>query len=321
MRIADCEEMLMSERDQQSEIRDPKSEIPWHRSVLLQEVVTWLAPAPGKTIVDCTVGSGGHSLAILPRLLPDGQLIAIDCDAKALAMARQRLTEFHPRVQFVHDNFRYLPEILNRLGLTAVHGLIADLGLSSFHVDQADRGFSFLKEGPLDMRMDQRVATTAASLIHRIPERELAELIQTYGEERWARRIARRIVTARTREQIRTTTQLARLVAEAMPTRAHHQRIHPATRTFLALRIAVNEELACLESLLNALPNVLMPGGRAVVIAFHSLEDRLVKQALQRGAKAGVFRVLTKKPIRPGSLEVAENPRARSARLRAVERV
>jgi len=300
---------------------DPQANTSWHRAALLQEAVTLLAPAPGMTIVDCTIGSGGHSLAILPRLLPDGQLIAIDCDAQALALARQRLTEFHPRVQFIHDNFRHLPEILKRLGVSAVHGILADLGLSSFHVDQAERGFSFLKEGPLDMRMDQRLATTAASLIQRLSERELAELIQTYGEERWARRIARRIVDARTRQPIRTTTQLARLVVEAIPAKTHHQRIHPATRTFLALRLAVNEELACLEGLLKALPDVLMPGGRAVIIAFHSLEDRLVKRAFQHGAKAGVFRMLTKKPIRPGAPEVAENPRARSARLRAVERL
>lgn len=297
-------------------------EVPaWHRSVLVEEVVRYLAPRPGTTVVDCTVGTGGHSLAIAPHLLPNGRLIALDRDAQALELAQRRLSEFHPQVHFIHGNFQDLPTMLTRCGVSTVHGLIADLGLSSLHVDQAERGFSFSKEGPLDMRMDQHQPTTAASLIRRLSEQELAHLISTYGEERWAVRIAKRLVTTRNAKPIETTTQLARLVAEATPSRGSSWRIHPATRTFLALRIAVNNELASLETLLNLLPEVLAPGGCAVIITFHSLEDRLVKQAFRRGTQAGLFRLLTKKPIRPTANEVAENPRSRSAKLRAVERL
>ncbi len=273
------------------------------------------------TVVDCTAGAAGHSLAILPRLLPDGQLIAIDRDAGALALARQRLREFSPQVHVVQDNFAQLPQLMARLGIPKVHGVIADLGMSSLHVDDAERGFSFLKEGPLDMRMDQRQPTTAASLIQRLSEQDLATLIRTFGEERWAHRIARRIVSTRQAHPMTTTTQLARLVAEAVPGRPGRGRIHPATRTFQALRIAVNEELASLEALLAALPDVLLPGGRAVLIAFHSLEDRLVKQAFRRQAQSGQIRLLTKSPVRPSDGEVARNPRSRSAKLRAMERL
>ena len=309
-----------------------QADLPWHRPVLVEQVVEFLAPSPGAALVDCTAGTGGHSLALLPHLLPiplsagprqqavAGRLIAIDCDAQALERAQRRLTEFHPHVQFVHDNFSQLPEVLKHLGVARVHGVLADLGMSSPQVDQPERGFSFLKDGPLDMRMDQRRAATAASLIRQLSEHDLTTLLQTYGEERWARRIAKRIVNARRIQPIRTTTQLARLAADAIPSRVASRHLHPATRTFLALRIAVNEELASLKTLLDVLPDVLLPGGRAVIITFHSLEDRLVKQAFQRGARAGLLRLLTKKPVRPSAQELAENPRSRSAKLRAVER-
>jgi len=313
--------MGASEPGDEPSIRTPQSEIPWHRSVLVTQVVELLDPKPGTTIVDCTVGTGGHSLAILPHLLPNGRLIALDCDAQALELARMRLSEFHPHVQFVHENFRRLPEILPRVGIAQVHGLIADLGLSSVHVETPERGFSFMKEGPLDMRMDHRQPTTAASLIQRLSEQELARLLRTLGEERWAHRIAKRIVATRTATPIRTTTQLARLVSDALGAKAAPGRIHPATRTFLALRIAINDELSALQALLAALPDVLARGGRAVFITFHSLEDRLVKRAFQQGARAGVFRLLTKKPLGPAAAEVSENPRARSAKLRAAERL
>lgn len=307
--------------DHRSESPQPSATGPRHTPVLVQEVVELLAPRPGTTMVDCTVGAGGHSFAILPHLLPSGRLIAIDRDAHALALSRTRLAEFSPQTSFVQEEFRHLPEILRQLGLSQVQGVLADLGLSSLHVDEAARGFSFLKEGPLDMRMDQRQETTAASLIERLSERELTTLLATYGEERWAGRIARRIVTVRARQPIETTTQLARLVAEAVRFSRSSRRLHPATRTFLALRIAVNDELASLEALLRVLPDALAPQGRAVVISFHSLEDRLVKQAFRQGAQEGQFRLLTKKPIRPSAEELAQNPRARSAKLRAVERL
>ena len=298
---------------------DGQSELPWHRPVLVQEVMEFLAPQPGQTLVDCTVGTGGHSLAILPRLLPNGRLLALDCDAQALERAQRRLAEFRPQVQMVHDHFSRLPEVLQHLGIPRVDGLLADVGISSLHVDQPERGFSFLQEGPLDMRMDQRLTTTAASLIQELSEEDLAHLLEAYGEERWARRIAQRIVSARTIHPIQTTRQLARLVAEAIPSRATSRRIHPATRTFLALRIAVNRELDSLQTLLEVLPEVVVAGGRAVIITFHSLEDRLVKQAFRRGAHAGLFKLLTKKPVRPSAQELVENPRSRSAKLRAVE--
>lgn len=330
--IVEWETMSAPQPNDHSEPRTPNPELSWHQPVLVEQVIEWLAPRPGQCVVDCTVGMGGHSLAILPHLMPaeasgnrlstagTGRLVAIDCDAQALERAQARLAEFSPQVQFVRENFAHLPEVLARLGLAAVHGLVADLGLSSLHVDCAQRGFSFLKDGPLDMRMDRGRTATAASLIRELSEQELAQLLWRYGEERWSRRIAHRIVAVRRTRPIETTMQLARLVAGAVPHGSSRWRIHPATRTFLALRIAVNDELQSLEALLAALPEVLRPGGRAVMITFHSLEDRLVKQAFQEGARAGDVRVLTKKPIRPSEREVAENPRSRSAKLRAVER-
>ena len=293
----------------------------WHQPVMVRESLDLLAPASGHTVVDATVGTGGHSLSILPRLMPSGRLIAIDCDAHALAYAQQRLSEFTPQLHLIQENFRHLPDILLDLGIAKVHGLIADLGMSSLQVDAAERGFSFLNEGPLDMRMDPRQGRTAASLAQTLSEPELVRVLQTYGEERWARRIARRIVESRKAQPIRTTTQLSRVVAEAVPARVAHGRLHPATRTFQALRIVVNDELGSLQALLDCLPEILLPGGRAVILSFHSLEDRLVKRAFQSGAREGRYRLLVKKLLRPSEDEASQNPRARSAKLRAVERL
>lgn len=314
-------------------MRGRDSEFGRHTPVLVDEVLELLAPAVGQTIVDCTVGFGGHSLAILPKLMPippsagprqeavAGRVIAIDRDEQALELARTRLVEFAPQIEYVHGVFGDLPEILQRLNVGRVHGLVADLGISSLHVDQAERGFSFLREGPLDMRMDRTQSTTAASLIRELSEEELADVLYRYGEERLSRRIARRIVETQQVEPIETTTQLARVVASAVPSGRSRRRIHPATRTFQALRIAVNQELSQVETLLRILPDLLLPGGRAVIMAFHSLEDRLVKRAFLQGAKEGVFRPLTKKPLQSSDQEVDRNPRSRSAKLRAVERM
>jgi 16S rRNA (cytosine1402-N4)-methyltransferase len=326
MRIEQCGGVPALAHDDMSQIEPPESERPssafrGHLPVMPHEVVEWLQPGPGQVIVDCTAGMGGHSLALLPRLMPSGQLIAMDCDAQAIELARKRLTEFYPHVQFLHRNFRQLRDSLDELGITGVHGILADLGISSLHVDEAERGFSFLRDGPLDMRMDQRAGVTAASLVNRMPEGELAHVIQTYGEERWAKRIARRIVSVRRAQPIRTTAQLAQLIADAVPGGRGGGRLHPATRTFQALRVAVNDELGALRELLEALPDVLLPGGRAVLIAFHSLEDRQVKLAFREGARAGHYRLLTKKPQTPSDRETIENPRSRSAKLRAVERL
>ena len=292
----------------------------WHQPVMSAEVLDLLAPRPGAVIVDATVGTGGHSLSILPRLLPDGRLIAVDRDEIALGLARQRLVEFEPQASFVHGNYRDLPQLLRQLGTSRVDGLLLDLGISSLQVDQPERGFSFSKEGPLDMRMDARDEQTAEALVNELSADELALLLSTLGEERFARRIAQRIVQARRTGPILTTTQLARLAAEAVPGRSRHGRIHPATRTFQALRLAVNDELGALEALLGELPDLLAPGGRAVIVTFHSLEDRLVKHAFVRGMQEDIWTVLTKKPARPSREETLRNPRARSAKLRAVQR-
>lgn len=292
----------------------------WHEPVMGAEVLHWLNPRPGTTVVDATVGTGGHSLLMVPRLLPDGRLIALDRDREALGVAKTRLTEFDPQVTFVHGNYRDLPAILSRLGLACVDGVLVDLGMSSFQVDRAERGFSFSHEGPLDMRMDTTQAVTASTLINHLSADELATLLETFGEERFARRIAKCLVEARRRQPITTTAQLARLVASAVPSGLRRQRLHPATRTFQAVRIAVNDEVGALEQCLTDLSALLAPGGRAVMISYHSLEDRLVKRRFTQGMRDGLWRVLTKKPLRPTDEEVQRNPRARSAKLRAVER-
>ncbi len=294
---------------------------PFHQPVLVNEVLTYLAPRPGSVIVDATCGTGGHSAAILPRLVPGGRLIAIDRDGSALAIARQRLTEWQGMVTFRRANFRELPALLRELHVPRIDGLLVDLGMSSLQVDRAERGFSFLREGPLDMRMDAGQPVTAASLVNDLPEAGLAHLVETLGEDRFARRIARAIVAARRTHPFTTTTQLAGVIARAVPRRDGQGRLHPATRTFQALRIAVNDELGALEATLAALPGLLAPGqGRAVILSFHSLEDRRVKQAFRAGEQDHIWTRLTKKVVRPGPEETARNPRARSVRLRAVEK-
>ncbi|MBI2104519.1 MAG: 16S rRNA (cytosine(1402)-N(4))-methyltransferase RsmH [Candidatus Omnitrophica bacterium] len=292
----------------------------WHQPVMGAEVLEALNPRPGATVVDGTVGTGGHSLMILPRLLPDGRLVGIERDQDALELARKRLADFEPQATLLHGNYRRLPAILQELGIPRADGLLLDLGISSLQVDRAERGFSFSREGPLDMRMDREQEETAEAVVNELAADELALLLETLGEERFARRIARAIVRAREDGRLTTTTQLARVVAGAVPPAARHGRLHPATRTFQALRMAVNDELGALETLLGHLDAVLSPGGRAVIITFHSLEDRLVKRAFLSGARERRWTVLTKKPARPSAEEVARNPRARSAKLRAIEK-
>jgi 16S rRNA (cytosine1402-N4)-methyltransferase len=284
-----------------------------------QEVLHYLKPQPGAIIVDGTVGTGGHSLMLLPHLLPTGRLLAIDRDHEALQLARKRLAEFEPQVTCLRENYRNLPTLLKNLGMSRVDGVLLDLGMSSVQVDRAERGFSFSKAGPLDMRMDPEQEATAEAMVNELTADELARVLATLGEERFAKRIARRIVQERRAHPVTTTTQLARLVTEAVPVRARHGRLHPATRTFQALRMAVNDELGALQELLGTLPELLNPGGRAVVLTFHSLEDRLVKHAFAQGRREDRWTVLTEKPARPSRDEVSKNPRARSAKLRAIE--
>ena len=291
----------------------------WHQPVMGAEALHYLAPRPGAVIVDGTVGTGGHSLMLLPHLLPDGRLVAVDRDGEALQLAKTRLAEFEPQVTFVHANYRHLPGILKRLGLTTIDGLLLDLGMSSVQVDDAERGFSFSHEGPLDMRMDREDDATAGALVNALPADDLAMMFEALGEERFSRRIAQRIVEARRMRPIDTTVELAGIIAGAVPPGARHGRLHPATRAFQALRMAVNDELGALQELLEQLPAILAPGARAVLLTFHSLEDRLVKRAFVDGSLDGRWSLLTKKPLRPSADEVARNPRARSAKLRAIE--
>lgn len=279
-----------------------------HIPVLGAEVLMGLAPKPGGRYLDATAGGGGHSRLILTAA-PETQVVALDQDEQAIAALRDNLAEFGDRVSVCHTNFAdYHP------GATRFDGILADLGVSSVQFDQGDRGFSFRHTAPLDMRMNRQQTLTAADLINTWDEADLANLFYRYGEERLSRRIARRIVEQRPFE---TTTELAEAIARSVPHAYRHGRIHPATRVFQALRIAVNDELGVLETFLNTAPGWLAPGGRLVIISFHSLEDRLVKHALRARPD---LRVVTKKPVQPTEAELSVNPRARSAKLRVAER-
>jgi len=304
-----------------------------HQPVLYQEIIHVLQPRRAGYYVDCTVGGGGHARAILQASAPDGRLLGLDVDPQAIEYAHLRLAEFGSRVALVQASFTTLTDHLSRLGWPAVDGILLDLGMSSLQLDDPRRGLSFQSEGPLDMRFDPRTSQTAADLVNGLPERELADVLIRYGEERHARAIARAIVAAR---PISTTRQLADLIARLTPPARKFGGIHPATRTFQALRIAVNRELEALKAVLPQALEVLAPGGRVAVISFHSLEDRIVKSFLLRESREclcpprqpvctcghrATLRVLTRHPIRPQPAEVAENPRARSARLRVAEKI
>jgi 16S rRNA (cytosine1402-N4)-methyltransferase len=290
-----------------------------HVPVLRDEVVGWLAPAPpGAWIVDGTVGLGGHAEALLAHAT-ESRLLGLDRDAETLAMARVRLAPFASRCVLRQADFRDIDREAREVGADPAHAVLLDLGFSSYQLERSGRGFTFQSDEPLDMRFDTRQSLTAAELLRRTPETEIERILRSYGEEPAARRIARRLVQARARAPIATTRQLAELVASAIPPHRRSHRIHPATRTFQALRIAVNDELGSIEMALPKAAALLVPGGRFGVIAFHSLEDRIVKGAFRRFRAEG-WRVLTPKPVRPGTDEVHTNPRARSARLRVIER-
>jgi 16S rRNA (cytosine1402-N4)-methyltransferase len=297
----------------------PTGAEPHHEPVLLREVLRRLTPVPrGAWIVDATVGLGGHAAALLDHT-PDTRLLGLDRDRASLDLAAERLAPFGPRVVLRQTDFRHLAVEAAACGVDAAHAILFDLGLSSFQLDHSGRGFSFQADEHLDMRFDARQALTAAELVQRSPESELVRLLTTYGEEPAARRIAHRIVAARARRPITTTRALAELVAAAIPPYRRPRRIHPATRTFQALRIAVNDELGSLEVALPQAAGLLAPGGRLGVIAFHSLEDRLAKHTFRRLSGEG-WRVATPKPVRAYEDEVRTNPRARSAGLRVLER-
>ncbi|MGC9159219.1 MAG: 16S rRNA (cytosine(1402)-N(4))-methyltransferase RsmH [Terracidiphilus sp.] len=291
-----------------------------HAPVLFKEAMDLLRLRSGATVVDCTLGLGGHASGIVRQLGPEGHLIGFDRDPEALELARERLDRIcrelgsqAPRVTLVGEAFSSVPR---HLAPASVDGLLADFGVSSLQLDEPRRGFSFMADGPLDARMDTRSGITAAQVVNEASEQELANLIYEYGEERRSRRIARAIVRGR---PVTTTGQLARIVATAAPA-MKAERIHPATRTFQALRIYVNRELEEIQALLAAAPGLLKPSGRLVVISFHSLEDRIAKDSLREGARQAIWRILTRKPVTAGEEELERNPRARSAKLRAAEK-
>lgn len=286
---------------------------------MLKEVLQWLEPGPGKIVVDCTVGTGGHSSAILREVGPGGILIGIDKDGEVLKVANEVLSSVGKTFHLFHADYKDLGLVLEEAGVDKVDGILLDLGASSYQFSTPERGFSFLLEGPLDMRMDRSRGITAGELLEKLTEEELARLFKELGEERWSRRIARAIKREMKRTPLKTTTQLAKLIERTVP--GGRRRIHPGTRVFQALRIAVNGELGGLEGLLEAAPRYLRPGGRMVAISFQSLEDRRVKHSFLEGSRKGVYRLLTKKPVRPSEEEVEDNVRARSAKLRAVERL
>jgi 16S rRNA (cytosine1402-N4)-methyltransferase len=290
-----------------------------HEPVLLAEVLELLRVKPGETVVDGTLGSGGHASEILKRLSGTGRLVGIDQDPEALGRAKENLKEF-PNVEYIHGGFEELDKMLNHLNLGMIDAVLLDVGLSSEQLEEARRGFSFLKEGPLDMRMDPSKSLRAYDLVNELSERELTELFRRYGEERWAGRIARVICRERRRQPIETTGALVEAVKQAVPKPLHFGPRHPAMRVFQALRIRVNDELGALETALPKALAALRPGGRLAVISFHSLEDRIVKQTFRRWAEEDRGEVLTRKPVRPGPEEVERNPRSRSARLRGFEK-
>ena len=304
-------------------------EKPQHVPVLLEESLEYLHVKPGAVFVDTTLGFAGHAMEIVRRLGREGKLIAFDRDPETMAKAQARISELAeelgpemPAVEFVNRPFS---EIADVIAPGTLDGLLADFGVSSMQLDEAQRGFSFRAEGPLDMRMDPRGGLTAEQVVNQADEEDLANLIYEFGEERRSRRIARAIVRAR---PITTTAELARVVSAVAPPIKKSERgygnssqIHPATKTFQALRIRVNDELQEIQSLLKSAGSLLKPGGRLVMISFHSLEDRLVKDALREGAKAGQFEVLTKKPVVAKEQEALRNPRSRSAKMRAAKKI
>ncbi len=307
-----------------------------HTTAMLQEAVDLLQPSPGMTVVDCTLGGCGHAMAICKKILPDGLLIGIDQDQDAINNARTTLRVFEKNVRIFHGNFVQLPEFLSQIGLTGIDAIIVDLGLSQNQIENSGRGFSFQRDEPLDMRMDIRGDLTAAQIINHWEVRDLEKIFRKFGEERWSKLIARKIVATREQKPFTTSLDLARFIQDTIPGGAsRNQKIHPATRVFMALRIAVNKELERLQTFISSAVDLLNPKGRLCILSFHSLEDRIVKHQFKAMATActcpprlpqcvcgGRARVklLTPKVKRPGTKEISTNPMARSTRLRAVEK-
>lgn len=307
-----------------------------HLSVLLNECLQGLNLKPGGSYVDCTLGGAGHSLEIMKRIVPDGQLIGIDQDENALAAARAKLALYSENVTLVYSNFKRISTVVKELHPEGVDGVLFDLGVSSHQLDVAERGFSYMQDAPLDMRMDASQVLKAEDLVNDLSQDKLAEIIWAYGEERWSKRIAEFIVEQRQIKRIQTTGDLVEIIKKAIPAKARREGPHPAKRTFQALRIEVNKELEILAEALKDAAQILKPGGRLCVISFHSLEDRIIKETLREMAKGCTcppklpvcvcgavkkVKIVTNKPILPSSQEIDNNPRARSAKLRIAEKI
>ncbi len=292
-----------------------------HVPVMLEEVMAYLQPKDNGVFIDGTLGMGGHAKAILEKLGSGGRLIGFDKDMQALSIARKNLKDFTERCEFIHSDYRYMDQVCQDLNIFNVDGILLDIGISSFQMDDGQRGFSIKEDGPLDMRMDQDNPISAYDLVNSLSEKEISSILKDYGEERWHHSIARHIVGERLKKPIETTKELERVIFKSIPRRRNWQKIHPATRTFQAFRIAVNRELESLELVLDRCVQLLKPTGRLGVIAFHSLEDRIVKHRFRAFARENQVRLVFKKPLRSTEEENKKNYRARSARFRVIERI
>ncbi|MEG0356372.1 MAG: 16S rRNA (cytosine(1402)-N(4))-methyltransferase RsmH [Christensenellaceae bacterium] len=307
-----------------------------HVPVLFQETLDALLLQDGKTIVDGTLGGGGHSLGMLKKIMPNGTLIGIDKDMQAINRCTTRLEEYQQQIKFVHDDFKNITQILKNLEIEKIDGAVLDLGVSSFQLDEGERGFSYNQEAPLDMRMNKESSITAKQIVNEYSQKELTRIIKEYGEENWAARIAQFIVEERQKKEIETTVELTQIIKNAIPASARREGPHPAKRTFQAIRIEVNGELAGLKQAMYDYAQALKSGGRLAVITFHSLEDRIVKQAFKKlfspcecpkefpicvCGKVRTIEIITRKPIIASKQELESNPRARSAKLRVIEKL
>ncbi|OGZ73755.1 MAG: 16S rRNA (cytosine(1402)-N(4))-methyltransferase [Candidatus Staskawiczbacteria bacterium RIFCSPLOWO2_01_FULL_38_12b] len=289
-----------------------------HIPVLTKEVLEYLDPKPNENMIDATIGEAGHALLLLEKTKPDGRVLGIDLDAKQIEHAKIQTGNFSKRVVLVNDSYANIKEIVQKNNVKPIFGILLDLGYSSWQIEQSTKGFSFKKDEILDMRYDLQDSLTAQKIVNEYPEREIIKILQEYGQERFAKQIAGKITEQRNIKRIQTTFQLKEIIEHAVPKKFQYGRIHCVTKSFQALRIAVNRELDNLASALPSVISVLSPGGRLVVISFHSLEDRMVKHFFKNKEKEGVIKILTPKPISAGQQEILENPRSRSAKLRAI---
>ncbi|MFH1269783.1 MAG: 16S rRNA (cytosine(1402)-N(4))-methyltransferase RsmH [Candidatus Omnitrophota bacterium] len=293
----------------------------FHIPVMVGEVIDYLDLSPGKVIVDATIGTGGHSREIIERIMPGGRLIGIDRDEDSLTVARERLRDFGSACEFVYGNFVDMDEIMKNLNIKKIDGILFDLGLSTYQLEDSDRGFSFQSEGPLDMRFDRKSFISAYDLINNLNEDEISAMLWTFGQERWHNRIAHFLVEERQKHSIDTTRELSDIVVRAIPHKYRHYHIHPATRTFQAVRIAVNRELETIEAGISKAIELLDRAGRICVISFHSLEDRIAKFSFRKFSASGQVRIITPKPLTPKEDEVRENRASRSSKLRVAEKL